>query len=193
VPLNAGELSARWWRWNLETPNGINATLDFTGVNCGKEQEFPPLFFLAGAPVDTPVTRSCTIPAGKILFFPLVTVECSNLEDPPFFGSKESELRNCVKPWLNNVTLSLKINGVSVASSANLAKYRAASPLYAFTLPQDNQFGKPGGTSGISVSDGFWVAVKLDKGNHVLQFKARINSGPAAGFEQDITYFRTQK
>jgi hypothetical protein len=188
APLSAGEWSARWWQWNLSTPDLVNPTLDSTGGRCGEGQSGP-IFYLAGAPVSAPVTRTCTVPAGKLLFFPLVTVECSNQEPAPFFGENEAELRACAAGVLNNVSLKLTVDGVPVE---NLIQYRALSPAFAFTLPEDNQLGRPKGRTGIAVADGFWIALRLDPGRHVIHFEAKVNSGPAAGFEQNITYNLTQ-
>lgn len=187
VPLTSGELSARWWRWNYETPNSRNPTLDLTGAKCGVGQSGP-VFFLAGAPVTTPVTRTCTIPAGKILFFPLIAAECSNQEPSPFFGANEAQLRACAERLLDGAapsSLKLTIDGTPVT---NLVRFRARSPLFGFTVPEANQLGLPQGTSALSISDGFWIVAQVSPGNHVIHFEATLTSGAGAGFSQNITY-----
>jgi hypothetical protein len=187
VQLSNADWSARWWQWALTIPNPNNPTLDLTGEKCGVEQSGP-VFFLAGAPVTTAVTRTCTIPAGKVLFFPLITSECSNVEPAPFFGANQEQLSACVKKLIDGVSvpsLKLSIDGAPVG---NLGSYRVQSPLFAYTLPALNQLGAPGGTSPISIADGFFVMVQLPPGQHTLHFEAVIASGPGAPFSQNVTY-----
>ena len=45
--------------------------------------------FLKG--VRSTVERSCQIPSGKSLFFPLFVVEGSDIEAPPFYGRKAED------------------------------------------------------------------------------------------------------
>ncbi|MGI8992576.1 MAG: hypothetical protein ACR2I2_23715 [Bryobacteraceae bacterium] len=188
------EWSARWWQWAFTT----NDNVDLTGANCGVGQSGQ-VFFLAGAPVTTAVNRSCTVPANKILFFPLINSECSNVEPPPFHGNNEAQLRACAKAAMDGVNLStlrLTIDGVPIG---HLGSLRTQSPLYAVTVggtcnydpnfcPNGNQLGVPPGTSLFSVSDGFWVMMQLSSGMHVIHFEAAVVSGPGAGFSQNITY-----
>jgi hypothetical protein len=88
VAPTQGEWSARWWQWALTS----NGPVDLTGANCQAGQSGL-VFFLAGATTTQPVTRSCTVSRDKILFFPILTVECSNVELPPFSGCRP-ELRS---------------------------------------------------------------------------------------------------
>jgi len=66
-----GEWSARWLQWVFSIPAATNPAADTTGANCGEGQAGP-VWFLAGTFINTAVTRACTVPAGKALFFPLV-------------------------------------------------------------------------------------------------------------------------
>jgi len=179
--------TAKWWQWNFTIPNSTNPTLDLTGANCGVGQSGP-VFYLAGAPVTTPITRTCTVPPDRLLFFPLINAECSNVEAPPFFGMNEEQLRACAKSVIDGVSVSslkLTIDGIPFTVGAN---FRFQSPLFTYTVPADNQQGVAGGTSPISISDGYWVFLQLSRGKHVLSFQADVTSGPGAGFSQDVTY-----
>jgi len=66
-----GDWSVLWWQWLLSIPAAANPALDSTGANCGQKQAGP-LWFLAGNFGGPAVTRDCTVPAGKSIFFPLV-------------------------------------------------------------------------------------------------------------------------
>jgi hypothetical protein len=84
--LTYGDWSAAWWQYVLSTPTGTNPVLDTTGTNCAVGQSSGPVFFLAGAATTDPVTRTCTIPAGKALLVPMITAECSTVEAPRFLA-----------------------------------------------------------------------------------------------------------
>ena len=170
--------------------HGHQPVLDMTGANCGVGQSSGPVFFLAGAATTEPVTRTCTVPAGKVLFFPIINAECSTVEPPPFHGDNAQELRTCVAAFVDGVeksTLEVTINRKKVR---HLDRFRAQSPLFEFIMPaEDNFLGLPGVTSGSSVSDGYWLMVKpLSSGNHVIHFEGAFVAGPGAGFSQDVTY-----
>src|SRR5712691_7423620 len=89
--MTYGDWSAAWWQYVLSIPTATNPVFDTTGTNCAIGQSSGPVFFLAGAATTDLVTRTCTVPAGKALLFPIVNVECSTVESPPFFGSNAQE------------------------------------------------------------------------------------------------------
>jgi hypothetical protein len=187
--LSYGDWSAAWWQYVLSIPADTNPIFDTTGNNCDIEQSESPVFFLVGAGTE-PVTRTCTVPSGRALFFPIINVECSNVEPPPFFGETAQELRECVAELVNGVgveTLQVVVDGKQVQ---NLEDFRVQSPLFDFILPPgDNFLGLPDVTSGSAVSDGYWLMLKpLSPGNHVIHWEGAFVSGPGAGFSQNVTY-----
>src|SRR3712207_5846860 len=40
---------------------------------------------------------TCTVERGTKIFVAAATIECSTVEEPPFFGSNEAELRECAR------------------------------------------------------------------------------------------------
>lgn len=200
VPLNEtvygmtyGEWTAAWWQYVLAIPaDGTHPILDTNGTYCDNGQSSAPVFFLVGAATTDPVERNCTVPAGKTLVVPLINVECSTLEPEPFFGSNGHELRNCASAFLNGVDLkSLKFEVDDVAIP-HLRHYRVQSPVYdVLNLPHPNFLGVGGGSSGFSVSDGYWVILNLSPGYHKIHFEAAEVTGPGAGFSQNVTYYLT--
>ena len=184
-----GELSAAWWLTMLAIPVESSPTFDMTGTNC-RLGETAQLFFLAGQGTGEKVTRSCTVPATKPLLFPIINVECSNVENAPFFGATDAERAACATQIANGVglrTLHLLLDGVNVG---NLGRFRAASPPFDFTMPRnDNILFVRGKTSGRSASDGFWVLLQPPSpGSHSIHFEGAFVSGVGVGFSQDVTY-----
>lgn len=184
-----GELSAAWWQTMLAIPVENNPTFDTTGINCSGGGT-PQVFFLAGQGTGERVTRNCTVPSTKPLFFPIINVECSNVEKAPFFGATDAEREACasgIADGIGSNTLKVTLDGVDVA---NLARFRAASPPFDFTMPKnDNILFVNGKTSGRSASDGFWVLLMPPSpGSHTIHFEGAFVSGIGAGFSQNVTY-----
>jgi hypothetical protein len=65
------EWGAAWWQWALAIQNAKNPIL---GGACDQNQPNE-VFFLAGNTGGT-TTRSCSVPASRPLFFPILNIEC---------------------------------------------------------------------------------------------------------------------
>jgi hypothetical protein len=190
IPPNAkvhgksySEWSAAWWQWALALPADRNPFFDegfsFNGAN-GQSGH---VWFLAGVINESGVVeRTLIVPQGTMLFFPVINTECSTLEvGTPFFGSNEQELRDGALGFeLGNLVAD--IDGVPVA---NLERYMVASPLYSFTVPEDNVLGVPAG-SGLSVANGVYLMLSpLPLGPHTIHFGGTYLN---FDFTLDITY-----
>lgn len=147
-----GEWDARSWQWAVSMPEEINPAFDPTeGERCGYGQ-FGPVFIVPGAYTPDPITRTCVVAEGTALFVTVGGSECSTVEPPPFFGRNEEELRACAAEFTDTITnLEVTINGEEVP---DIESYRASSPLFTMTFPEDNFFGVPPGVA-LSVSDSY--------------------------------------
>jgi hypothetical protein len=145
------------WTTILETPFDDNP---FTGgdpcIQLGANIVAP----FGGGPEFT-----CVVKPGTRVFVAAYSAECSTVEDDPFHGDNEAELRECAR---NNVDdfgpVTATLDGRPIA----LTKVETA--LLNFVLPPDNIFGLPAGTTGQSVGVG-WVALlhPLTPGSHEIQ------------------------
>lgn len=173
-------------QWALSIPLDHNPLTDTTGEFCAEGQSGD-VWFIGGIistqPSPIQVTRTCTIPAGKVLFFPIINAECSQIEGN---GNTEHELRACAKNMIDNVTIKeVTIDGREIDVKN---KYRARSDLFVFTLPKNNILGLSAGSSK-AVSDGYWIMLTpLPKGQHVIY----IHGGAEVyNFETKVTYYIT--
>src|SRR5439155_740626 len=68
------EWAAAYWQWLLSIPADNNPLLDETG-GFGDAGQSGKVWFLAGVTGsgNVSLTRSCTVSAGKALFFPIIT------------------------------------------------------------------------------------------------------------------------
>jgi hypothetical protein len=176
------EWSARWWQWAVSMPLDHNPLADTADCSTG---QLGPVWFLGGSFTSATAVRNCQVPAGKSLFFPIINVDCSSLESPPFFGATAGDRRACAKSIIDTVSgVSAEIDGVSVQ---DLTKYRATSPDFHFVAPNNNVLGVVGGGSGEMTSDGYYLLLApLPAGPHAIHFKGTFG---VFNFTLEITYY----
>jgi hypothetical protein len=167
-----GEWSANWWQWVLSMP--INKNPSWDTANCAEGQSSN-VWFLAGTFVPGKVTRTCTVPAGKSLFFPIVNTVWISTDD----GDTLEIARAETKAYIDQTTLlEVSIDGVPLE---NLQNYRAVSPPFDSNLI----FGEPVVTYSPSISDGYWLMLApLSAGEHTISILGKINPD----FVVDVTY-----
>ena len=126
------EWSARWWQWAFSTPATTTGPFGEGAVDCGVNQPHSNVWFLAGPfNASGSVERTCNVSVGTVLLIPVINVECSNLEDPPFFGATPAERAECVEADAFVFDdLEVTVDGEQIA---DLERYAVTSPDFAFT------------------------------------------------------------
>jgi hypothetical protein len=187
-----GEWSFEWWQWFSSIPAGVNPGEDTTGRYCTSNQNNTNIWFLTLTFGFDKATRTCTIPAQKAIFVPVLSSLCDRGEYPEL--KTEQDLLKCAQQFNEGIQreLSLEVDGKQITS---LESYRASSPLTNITYPEHNVFG---GTAGSfeSVADGFYVILEpLPLGEHVVHIKALLVNSPkgspaaeGSGYSHDVTY-----
>lgn len=194
--------SEAWWLWALSIPKITNPIQDGA---CDQKQSGD-VFFLAGN-AGGKSTRTCTIPAGKAIFFPIVNGVSRAC--PEFVGgmytcevaASEQVLHDNVSLDAYEITMTLEVDGDPIT---NLEDGRAASMIFndptanvaddAFGSEcagpiRDNTCGIAVGSSRKSASDGHWVMLKpLAAGKHDIRFTGKIVASPDQVFELDVSY-----
>jgi hypothetical protein len=163
--LTYGEWGARWWQAAFALPIVDGDHPLFSGGAFGGEDGVVFLSAVVGAPAKVPIT----IPAGTPLFVPVINVECSVIEDPPFHGDDEEELRACANGHIDDTFgLFAVIDGRPVN---NLDAYGVGSPLFEFgPLPANAIFGLPAGATSDAVDAGVYLLLApLSVGQHTLR------------------------
>ncbi len=177
------EWAASWWQWVLTQPVESNPVLDPTGANCARGQAGR-VWFLAGSFESGPVTRECTVPAGTMLFFPIVNfVSCAFLTDPPEQRTEEY-LRSQNEFVRDNARdLSASVDGRPVRNLQ--ARYFEESTLFDLVLPAGNIFGlDPGFVLEPCADAGYYLMLPpLPPGEHTIRFSGLLDT-----FSVDVTY-----
>jgi hypothetical protein len=180
--LTAGEWLAMWWQSVFATPveKGSHPVID--GGPFGWNNR---TLFVGGPvlPAGSPkVTIRVTVPAGTHVVIPIITVECSVAEAPPFHGENEAELRVCANGLLDEVAdPSAKIDGRPLE---NPEAYRVDTPLFRYgPLTADNVLGLPPGTQSDAVGAGYVLLLPpFSVGVHRIRVRATV---PAFGIAVD--------
>jgi hypothetical protein len=189
-----GEWSAEWYKWVQAIPKSTSPLLDGA---CDQQQPNG-VFFLAGNKGGTYV-RSCTIPSGTPIFFPVLNVLRKSC--PETDCAKDTAYVMNVTDLFDSdglTTIYVEIDGTSLGE---LTKYRAATGVF-----DDNQGADPNeqifptcaagpiqaNTCGIAegsprpdAGDGYWIMMlPPTAGAHTVHFGGELSTG----FMLDVTY-----
>lgn len=163
------EWSKRWWHWALSFDDEASPVADTDGQLCASGQSGP-VWFLAGGYGSQRTVRSCRVPAGKTLFFPLVNV----ITFPP-----DDEREACASLMLRAedqteapAALVLELNG---RRFQGLEAHRQATRGCFLVAPDDDA---------PAAGNGYYVALgPLKAGRYTLNF-----GGILPGLQQAVTY-----
>jgi hypothetical protein len=179
--MSYGQWSALWWQQAFAVHSGPGSPFEAGSVDCtslGTRH----VAFLVGTTQTSgnPASRSCTLPTGTALLFPLINGECSVSEGN---GTTEAELRACAGDQATMFSdLTATIDGRALSE---LSSYRFQSPLFTWTAPSDNVFGVPETAEPtLAVAEGYWVMLTpLPPGVHTISF-----GGVAGAFTTTASY-----
>jgi hypothetical protein len=198
--VSYSQLAANWWKWAETQPAGVNPVTDTTGVNCGQGQSGS-VWFLAGSFSGGTVTRTCKVPYGKTIVFPIVNASYQAfLTDDPSTRT-ESYVRGQAACVLQGASgLEADVDGVPVLFPQ---WYLEKSNEFDVVLPYStdpaltNIFGAtpsdiPQMTLSPGYYTGYYVGVSpLTPGQHKIHWKGTLPANAAcnsAGFSQEVTY-----
>jgi hypothetical protein len=179
------KLSAEWWQWALSIPSSVNPLEDREGARCMVGQRGD-LWLLAGTFTGGSADRTCAVPEGVELFFPVansvfIAINC----DGSPTGESIEEARAAAAAGLEGTEIvAAELNGQPIAKVE-----RVRSRVFTVALPEDNVFDQfcndttPAGIFSPAVDDGYYVKLKpLPAGQHILRFET------TGTISQDVTY-----
>ena len=168
--------SRAWWQWAASFDHADSPIADRSGKNCHLKQSGA-VWFLAGTYGTQRTIRTCTVPRGKYLFFPLINYVVT--------PRTADTCTSCCAPYTEKakaitdqpLSLILELDGRRIE---DLAQHRQVTAecfdLGALAEPKHRVFP--------SAANGYYVMLKpLSPGKHVLNF-----GGMLPGFSQAITY-----
>jgi hypothetical protein len=187
--LTYADWSAKWWQWAGEISTDNHPLMNST-VDCKFQQEGP-VWFLGGAWGKATVERTCTIPFGDLVFFPVYNGECSFPEAPK--AKSYEDLLTCVRKGNVNVdegytlTMYAEVDGHPVI---NLDNYKVHTELFNITWPERDVFSLAFVGQTQAVGEGWYLMLnQLSEGEHIIKFKFLVAGPPqSASWANDITY-----
>src|SRR5262249_18455653 len=136
------KLSAELWQQVLSIPASVNPLLDATGADCMVGQDGS-VWFLVGTFGLSSANRTCSIPEGVSLYFPVV--DWFSYNTPNLCGQvgnlTAAQQRAFVKPFIDSaIGLSVEVDDKPVKKIS-----RVQSDVYTVAQPADNIFVAPCG------------------------------------------------
>jgi len=182
--LDLSDYANLWWQWAYSTPPDQGAVTDTSGARCDVNQDGP-VWFLAGGFGTSKIERTCTIPAGKHVFFPVINmiVYPSNDGDIDCDSAKANAAAN------NSRYVFIRVN-LDGSELKDAERFRIASTdCFDLLGKVPPEYGAPQVFP--SATDGYWIMLKaLPPGNHHLEFKAAYTNPDESygGMVQNISY-----
>jgi hypothetical protein len=186
----------RWWQWAYGLRASHHPLFDETGRLCGEGQSGE-VWFLAGT-FGGDANRTCHVPPGKALFFPLVNTVWDNAHNPPDAPLTPEALAAGATAWVDGTTaLQAELDGVVFGDSLDdFAAYRPGVGPFSYEIRSDDSlfdlWGLPDveGLVDPAFSDGYWLMLPaLPEGRHTLRFSATVDlPEPAADFSLNVEY-----
>lgn len=165
------EWSTKWWQWAASFEDSASPVADTTGKLCHLKQTGD-VWFLAGTYEQRRTIRTCKVPAGKYLFFPLVNSLV--LQDPRINMTCPDAVSQVRGSMMGVTSLVLELDG---KQSTGL-EARRLSPLQCFDLAAGSGGPMP------SAASGYYIMLRpLSRGTHTLNFGGRLPE-----FSQAVTY-----
>ncbi len=180
--MTLGEWGAEQWRSEFGIPVSENPALGNPWPTC----YFGRIGNVAlGVGYVFSGSSECELPAGVFLYVIVIGTECSTAEPPPFYGGNEAELRACLQTMAAFKNMTADVDGVTIQ---NIEQYRARSPLYQFTLPDNNLLGADAGTYNSVAENVAFMLAPMSPGEHTIHVHGEIQDG---SFNYDWVYHIT--
>ncbi|WP_328880617.1 signal protein [Streptomyces sp. NBC_00299] len=158
--LSSEYLQSRWWTWAASEPEGTNPVADQDGRSCGRNQARD-VWFLAGS-FGGQVKRSCKVPSGVPLAFPLVNLVGEPSDCEAFMD---------------------RAKGTAVLDGKEFDPEEHRGAAISVRAAVDNPVTQSAGTF-TTTGCGLWVQMEpLEPGQHTLKIR-----GESAGFSVGVDY-----
>jgi len=168
------EWAAKWWQWAYSLPDDGTHPLTVDGeIDCSLGQKGK-VWFLGGNLYGSEANRSCEVPPGKAIFFPIINIACSEWtgDDDPLACAESPGVPPGAEFIMN--PLSVKIDGKNVK---RLERFLVVSQ-ETFDLgptPDPAIWGAPAGEETQGATRGYYVLLApLSKGEHHIEFVGEI-------------------
>ena len=189
--VSQADYAVSWWQWANRSRPGVRPYQDPTGALCGLHQSGE-VWFLAGTDGTDDVVRHCTMPVGKYLFFPVITMLGMNTPDTP--ASCAQAVASAAENNDHLDRADVRIDGIRVR---NIAHHRQRTPSCFDAYPNASYLERKGDQPKDyypAASDGYWLMLEpLTPGPHKITVHARYdNKGAKYGDLEQVFEYQLQ-
>ena len=185
--LTFEDWASKWWQWAYSQPKGSNPLVDDNRGNlCKNGQNSEEVWYLAGTLVNnSEIVRSCTVPLGKAILFPVSVAECSasksNWWDNLFSNITEKLWNVCDAKM---VKMNTTFDGQTVEPV-----FVKSSKLFKLVLPPNNVKNiEPGEKEGVNKGYGLMIEPPPIGRHNITSLAVDSHN-----FRSNVTYYLTVK
>lgn len=174
----------KWTQWFIQIPLETNPREHYTPERCAINQSGP-VWFLTDI-LKGKEERTCTIPSGNAILLPTLSGTCWTDKTDPIPMTDE-EITKCATAGNEYGKISVVLDGKTIQHMEN---YRAQSPFFNITVPENNVFGNMPGVWKAK-TDGFFLFLEpLSPGNHTLTTTISVLNpvSPEYNYGSTLTY-----
>jgi hypothetical protein len=165
--------SVAWWQWAGSFDRRESPVADPTGALCGSHQDGD-VWFLAGTYGSRRTTRTCRVPQGKYLFFPLINYVVMPRQG--FAADCGSFIAEAARLTGDAELLVMELDGRRLGKPETYRQASSCFDMGALASPQARVYP--------SAANGYYVMLNpLTAGRHELNF-----GGVLPSMSQAITY-----
>ena len=166
----------KYWDWWANVPKTLTPTEQ--NYPCYTHDVGDVIFLVDPLKMSGEVTYSCNIPAGKALFFSLVTSEYdTGIEG--YEKATDKQLIDAARQDDNSNAFKVILDGKVIPSDA-IRNLRGESPFWNITIFKGNHYDSPLGVFR-AFAEGFYIFLKpLSPGSHQLYYET---SSPKSDFQ----------
>jgi hypothetical protein len=195
---------AKWWQWSLAFPADADPGSDTAPQDSAQSGH---VWFLAGVHgnaqtgVISVVTRDLTMPAGRALFFPVLSTWTDNSGCPTYTDFTVPELEAQIAgAWSFVTETTCTIDGVPVAGLGDpqTSPFLIQASVFSYTVASHDNllagvYGEPCIPDGTTVSPAVALGVcvmlaPLSPGQHTIHFVGVVGPVATPFVEIDVTY-----
>jgi hypothetical protein len=182
---SGGDLIGDWYAQNMALP-ASNSPFGGTADKCLDLGRHGRVANPAGGLISA-AGMTCAVRQDRPVVVVMTSADCSDVEDPPFFGADEAAQRACAIDWAINLSgvtaIDVSIDGGDVVN-IRTSRYFAVSPqTHTVFDATDPVFGAPKGAEANFVAAGWLFAITgMRRGTHTMVATVSVGGEPLAPF-----------
>ncbi|TVP40357.1 hypothetical protein [Candidatus Nitrosocosmicus arcticus] len=183
--VSYGEWPSKYWNWLIQFPKDVNLREQYTPEKCTIAQSGPVWFLPDNLVGDE--ERTCMIPSDKAILLPILNGICWE-DTADAILMNDQELMECAMEGNEYGVISATVDGKEIKDPK---RYRAQSPFFNITVPENPIFDNAMAGEWKAIADGFYLFLEpLPAGNHTIRTTVSVLNpvSPEYNYASTLTY-----